>query len=196
MNKIKRLFFGLTTYAVMTFNNISYATSDVEKDIANFELIKYALIFIGIILILLVLVLSYKSDQNQEKKEFLEDIPQKDDDEYDDIETDEEQTLYSAFDENEEMISDTDKKEISEVQADTATSDDFEFDSIFDDTLNNALDELEDFSDISKEETNEIEDSNENIDLDQDFLNQMNESFKKKTSQKNETKKTTKKNNK
>lgn len=188
MNKIKRLFLGLTTYAVIAFNNISYATSDIEQQIANFEIIKYALIFIGIILILLVLALSYKSDQNQEKKEFFDNVPEKDETDYDNIETDEEQTLYSAFDETEETTSNTDKKEISKVQVDTTTSDDFEFDSIFDESLNNALDELEDFSDISKEETSKMEDSNENIDFDQDFLNQMNESFAKKISQKNETK--------
>ena len=188
MNRTRKVCFGLTTYAIIAFNNISYATSDVEKQIANFEIIKYALIIIGIILILLVLVLSYKSDQNQEKKEFFDNVPEKDETDYDNIETDEEQTLYSAFDENEETTSDKDKKEISEVKADTTTSDDFEFDSIFDESLNNALDELEDFSDISKKETSKMEDLNENIDLDQDFLNQMNESFAKKISQKNETK--------
>lgn len=180
MNKIKKVFFGVTTYAIMAFNNISYATSDVEQQISNFEIMKYALIFIGIILILLVLGLSYKSDQNQEKKEFIDDIPEKDQTDYDDIETDEEQSLYSFFDENEENIDDKNRKEFFEVKTESTTSDDFEFDSIFDETLQN---EPESFSNTTKGEE-KIEDSKDNIDLDQDFLNQMNENFAKKTKKK------------
>ena len=66
----------------------------------NFEIIKYGLIFIGIALIILILFISYKTDNNQQNESSSNEENNIDDD-YENIQTDEEQSLYSSFDEEE-----------------------------------------------------------------------------------------------
>ena len=103
MKRFSKIFIGLITYLLFISNQIAYATdnADLNQQVNDFEFMKYVLIIIGIALLLLVLLISYKADEREEKKDF-EDEFSKDDEKYDDIKTDDEQSLYSTFGEYKE----------------------------------------------------------------------------------------------
>lgn len=191
MKKVKKFLLGLSISAILLSSRIAYAATEIGVDIKNFEKFKYLIIGIGIVLILLVLFISYKADKNQEN-DFIEEDDEddnKNNNEYDDIETDDEQSLYSSFTSTGNEYSETPQEEINSAPEQYKTdsyikedTDDFKFDEIFNEQLpniennmtqeNDMFNDTEDFSSFTTST-----DGNEAISLEEDFLMQMNQNF-------------------
>ena len=93
MKKVKKILKVLLISILLLWNKVAYATTAQEGALKQIGNLKYICIGAGVILILLVLWISYKSDRTEENKgNQLED----DDEEETEIETVDEQN-YTSF---------------------------------------------------------------------------------------------------
>lgn len=199
MKKLKKIILGVMSY-IFLFNKILYATTDVSNEMKNFEIIKYVLIFLGIFLVLLVLFISYKTDSKETEDVLKDDDTDDTDDTYDNIQIDEEQSLYSVIDEdllnkeereisnynftNSENFENIDdnfivkkKEEVDEI------TEDFEFDDIFSELPKNNILEDYDNSNIVENVEDKIEtniNNDKNVFFHQNISNESNSNLLEK----------------
>ena len=183
MKKLKKILRVLLIGIILLSTKVAYAaTASQEASWKQIGNLKYICIGGGVVLILLVLWISYKSDKNQEGKE----NQLEEDDDYDDEEEQEEigkeQSLYESFRMHQDE-EDTFQEEINNVESKPETIDDFQLDEIF----NEDIQELEFHEPIQEsykeeipsfeEDTQREQEPVEGLSLEDDFLRQMNQNL-------------------
>jgi hypothetical protein len=195
MKKFKKFLTILFVSMILLSTKLSYATETQEDTAQQIGGLKYICIGVGIILVLLVLIISYKSDKAQEEDERKleeDDEYNEEDNEYDDIKTEDEQSLYESFNfekNNEEEVKDdeihyeqeTSNEDDNDNDEDESVDENIgglKLDEIFDDKIPDSFNN--EFAEDSKLDTFssvETEKENTGISLEDDFLMQMNKNL-------------------